>query len=446
MTSFTHDSPGTPAAAWSTAAQRATLPPLELSSYPRAVIVAAHPDDESLGAGGLIAEAVARGMRLTVVLATAGERSHPGSPTHGPAELAARRMREARQALALLAPDADLIFVGIGDGSVSEEQDRLATALVDLIGEEGDGTLLVAPWRRDGHPDHEAAGRAAAAAARRTDAHLVEYPIWWWHWSRPTETPWAAFRRLSLSESSRHRRELAIAAHASQVEPLSDAPGDEVLLTAAMLEHFSGPESLYVVEPATDDRLDRLHRDDPDPWGVDRRWYEERKRELVMAMLPQRGLGSVLDVGCSTGALTARLAERADRVTALDASPAAVAAARRRLGALIAGGEVRVEVAEAPRAWPSGRYDVAVVSEVGYFLSPGDLRRLALRLEESLGAQGTLVLCHWRHPISGWPLDGPRVHQLLRQWWPQPVQGRYADRDAEILVLAPESAWPEPTR
>jgi LmbE family N-acetylglucosaminyl deacetylase/SAM-dependent methyltransferase len=446
MKPFTHYSPGTPAAAWRGPDRPADLRGLSLDGFDRVVVVAAHPDDESLGAGGLLAEAADRALEITLVLATAGERSHPGSPTHTADALAVRRRGEAEAALSILAPEARMVFVDVPDGAVADAEDRLAARIVDVVGEAGEGTLVVAPWRRDGHPDHEAAGRAAAAAARRTDARLAEYPIWWWHWSEPSSAPWLAMRRLPIGAAAQERHARAIAAHTSQVLPLSDAPGDEVLLNADMLAHFSGPDQLYVVEPLTDERLDILHLEDPDPWGVDRRWYEERKRDLVMAMLPRRELGAVLDVGCSTGALTARLAERATRVTALDASPAAVAAARARLARPIAEGSVRVDVAEVPREWPAGRVEVAVLSEVGYFLSPRCLRDLAGRLQDSLDPSGTLVLCHWRHPIDGWPLDGPRVHELFESWWPHPVQGRYIDRDVEVLVLAPEPAWPEPTR
>lgn len=446
---FTHDGPGTSAAAWQARSERGALDSVDLSAYARVVVVAAHPDDESLGAGGLIAEAAALGHAVTLVLASAGEHSHPGSPTHSPERLAVRRRAEADAALDALAPDATLVFLGAVDGAVADAEERIAAALVEQIGEAGPGTLVVAPWRHDGHPDHEAAGRAAAAAAWRTDAHLLEYPVWWWHWSEPEDAPWTALRRLALSVEARERRDRAIAAHRSQVRPLSDRPGDEVLLTTGMLAHFAGGDELFVVEPRGDGRLDRLHQEGAEPWDVDRRWYEERKRELVLAALPHRRFDRIVDLGCSTGALTACLAERlseAGELVALDASPAALATAGRRLGDLVATGRVRLAVADLPDGWPEGGFDLAVLSEVGYFLSPGRLRRLAQRLEDSLRRDGVVVLCHWRHRVVGWPLDGPRAHRLLTDELTFPVQARYVDRDVEILVLAPDEVWPEPDR
>lgn len=459
---FTHDGPGTSAAQWRARPELRDLALVDLAPYQRLVVVAAHPDDESLGAGGLLAEAAAS-LEVTLVLATAGERSHPRSPTHSTEDLARRRRAEAEAALAILAPAARLVFVGAPDGAVAAAEDALTAALVEQIGEAGSGTLLVAPWREDGHPDHEAAGRAAAAAARRTDADLWEYPVWWWHWSRPEDAPWPALRRLPLSPEARERRDRAVAAHHSQVRPLSDEPGDEVLLTSAMLAHFEGPEELFVAGPCDDTRLERLHREVADPWGVDSRWYEERKRELVLATLPRRTFDRILDLGCSTGALTAGLAGRlapGGRLTALDASPTAVEAARRRLAEPIRDGLVEVRVASLPDDWPDerpgewpgdrpespGAADLVVISEVAYFLSPAGLRQLAANVERALRSDGVVVLCHWRHPVAGWPLDGPRAHALLCEQIARPPQGRYVDRDVEIVVLAPDDVWPEADR
>jgi hypothetical protein len=64
------------------------------------------------------------------------------------------------------------------------------------------GDLCLATWRGDGHPDHEAVGRAAARAARFVGATLWEFPVWAWHWARPgaIEVPW---HRSMASQSCR---------------------------------------------------------------------------------------------------------------------------------------------------------------------------------------------------------------------------------------------------
>ena len=170
--------------------------------------------------------------------------------------------------------------------------------------------LLCAPWRRDGHPDHEAVGRAAAVAAARTDARLVEYPVWLWHWGGEHDLPWDQALRLPLDAAALAAKRRAISAHASQVQPLSTEPGDEVLLGGDLLAHFDRDAEVFIAtdEPVEDDALDRVHRERPDPWQVDSP-YERRKRALTLASLPREHYGRILEVGCSVGALAVDLAQ-----------------------------------------------------------------------------------------------------------------------------------------
>ena len=173
-------------------------------------------------------------------------------------------------------------------------------------------------------------------------------------------------------------------------------------------------------------------------------WYERRKRNLLLAALPRERFRAGLEVGSSTGALAADLAGRCDELLVVDASAHAVAAARRRCGALPG---VSVEQRRVPSEWPpapSGGFDLVVLSEVGYFLSPRDLEELLGRIGTSLAPDGVLVLCHWRHEIEGWPLDGPDVHRIARASGVRPVAATYTDRDVELLVLAHPQVLPAP--
>lgn len=442
---FTHDGPGTDADTWRRHESWGAAPPLDLTNggepCTRLVVLAAHPDDESLGTGGLIALAQARGLAVYVVLLTAGEASHPDSPTVPRQDLAKRRLAEATAALAILAPDAPLVFLGATDGGVADVESTVTASLVDLIGD-GRRTLLVAPWAHDGHPDHEAAGRAAAAAARRTGARLLQYPIWMWHHCAPDSAPWPRMRRVDLPADVLSLKEQAIRAHTSQVEPLSDRPGDEVLLDGPLLAHFTSPVEHFVEDDNVEDEaLDDLHRSTPDPWGVDERWYEYRKRQLTLAALPRPRFRRALEVGCSRGALAEDLATRCDEVVAVDRSPMAVHAARKRLADLAG---TSVEEVDVPRQWPEGRFDLVVLSETGYFLSPAQLDRMIERVCESLTDDGVVLLCHWRHPVSGWVLDGPDVHERFRSSDLPDEAAHYEDRDVEIVVLCRPAHWPDP--
>ena len=56
------------------------------------------------------------------------------------------------------------------------------------------------------------------------------------------------------------------------------------------------------------------------------------------------------------------------------------------------------------------------------------------------------MLCHWRHPVKGWPLDGPEVHGAFARGGVPPVAATYRDRDVEIVVHATPDQWPDPLR
>ena len=87
--SFDHREPGTDPAAWTGFLDGLDAPAIDLAGTGSVVVVAPHPDDETLGAGGLIAAAAAVGVPVHVLLLTRGERSHPDSPTTTPEALAA---------------------------------------------------------------------------------------------------------------------------------------------------------------------------------------------------------------------------------------------------------------------------------------------------------------------------------------------------------------------
>ena len=216
------------------------VPPLELDGGPdgvnRLVVVSAHPDDESLGVGGLIATAHRAGLDVYVVLLTAGEASHPPGREMTRHALATERLAEMEAAVALLAPGTPVVFLGAPDGGAADVEDQMVVALRDIVGD-GERTLLVAPWRHDGHPDHEAAGRAAAEVARLSGARLVEYPLLMWRLSGPEEAPWEQMVRLDLDPEVLETKLAAIRAHASQLRALS--PGDPPALSGPMLAHFT---------------------------------------------------------------------------------------------------------------------------------------------------------------------------------------------------------------
>ena len=451
---FTHDRGGTPEEAWAGWDGLHRVPALDLRSEVFAgaaraaglLVVAAHPDDETLGAGGLVAAAAQAEVPVTVLVATAGEASHPDSPTTSPQELARRRVREVEAAVAVLAPDAVVRVLDLPDGEVMGHLDRLRAAVAD---HHRDGGVIAAPWRGDGHIDHEAAGTAAAEVARRSGALLLEYPIWAWHWARPGDprVPWAAAGRLELTPEVLRRKREAMALHVTQVAALSQRPGDEPLLSAAFLEHFERPAELVVVSRVTAspppetpperslpaqffDEFYATHG--PDPWGFADRWYERRKRALTLAALPQERFARAFEPGCSIGLLTVELAARCDTLLATDIAVAAVAQARARTAGLPG---VAVELGAVPADWPQGRFDLIVLSEVAYYCDRDDLEVLARRATGALTDDGVLLACHWRHPVPEYPLGGDVVHEVLAAQPGLELIAHHLEEDFRLDVL-----------
>ncbi|MDI3263262.1 MAG: SAM-dependent methyltransferase [Fulvimonas sp.] len=149
-----------------------------------------------------------------------------------------------------------------------------------------------------------------------------------------------------------------------------------------------------------------------DPFGYRSRWYEARKRQLLLASLPAERYAAGWEIGCSNGELTAALAPRCERLLAtdLDARAVALAAARNAPHPW-----VTVTRAQHPHDWPVGRFDLIVFSEVGYYLDATALVQMGERLGGSLCEGGVLVACHWRTPFSAAPQDGDAVHRQLRR-------------------------------
>ena len=184
------------------------------------LVLAPHPDDESLGCGGLIAACCARGLPPLVVVLTDGSR------------LASRLAQPSARAAGGAAPGggagggcgaraaaAPAGVPGRRDGAApagGPAMARLAARVAALLRAHR-LRVICTSWRHDPHCDHEAAHRIAAAAAARTGARLLAYPVW--GWLRPGEDalPGAAptGARLAMRRHLPAKRR-AVRAHASQ--------------------------------------------------------------------------------------------------------------------------------------------------------------------------------------------------------------------------------------
>ena len=449
-TGFDHRDPGTAEEEWVRSGLLELAAPLDIGGLRRLIVVAAHPDDETLGAGGLIAEADGLGVAVTVVVATAGEGSHPLSATRRPAELAVRRRAEVQAALGQLAPTAVLRQLDIPDGAVAAWVGRLATEIHAVVGTDGDddvggggsGTWIVAPWQQDRHPDHEAAAEAAREVARANNCRLLQYPIWAWHWATPSDGTLRPemLTGLALTDASQAAKRRALAAHRSQTEPLSDEPGDEAVVPPGFRDHFNRSRELFVELPDIDspagslgrEYFDGFYTSGADPWGFETRWYEKRKRAITLASLPRERFRSAFEPGCAIGVLSLELAERCDRLLASDISAAPLALAGQRS----AGRQgVTFRQLRVPQEWPTGPFDLIVLSEIGYYCDAADLSLLIEAATTSLSTDGVMVACHWRHPVADYPLSGDEVHELLRRQSGLDLLVEHVEEDFRLDVL-----------
>lgn len=430
MVSFDHRDTGTLETDWQGSDRLGALAPLDLvrltGNRPVQLLVfAAHPDDETLGAAGLVRRLSSEGARVGYVVATDGESSHPASPTTSSADLVQVRRTELVAAVEHVAPAASVHLLGLPDGGLREHRtelraavDAVLVAAVSSADREGRSVLLCAPWAGDGHRDHRIVGEVARELAAERGIPLLEYPVWFWHWAAPDDSthPWASMRRLDLSEEELAARRISMAEHRSQTAPLSDLPGDEALLGPEMLQHFDRSCEVYVVTPSEDEPpagasslgeefFDDFYTGRADPWGFESRWYEERKRAVTLASLPRPRFRAGLEIGCSTGVLTEALAERCDTILGVDIATAPLEAARRRLG-----DRARLERLTTPQEWPEGEFDLVVLSEVGYYYALDDLTTMLDKAVGSLAPDGVLLLCHWRHAVAEYPLGGDEVH------------------------------------
>jgi SAM-dependent methyltransferase len=171
----------------------------------------------------------------------------------------------------------------------------------------------------------------------------------------------------------------------------------------------------------------------PDPYGLADRWYEARKYDLTVALLPRERYGSAFEPGCSIGVLTERLASRCDRLLACDAIPDAVAAARSRTAGRAG---VQVEQRVVPGEWPMGSFDLVVFSEILYYFDDADLQQVLRLGLLALRPGGHLIAVHWRHPAPDHPRAGDEVHEILAADRRLARLARYRDPDFTAEVYA----------
>lgn len=208
--------PGTPAQSWIDWLRG--RPVLDVRECPALVVVAPHPDDETLGLGAMAAMVRARGIEVTVLELSNGGAAYPELSRLERVWLERDRRAEVLRATARLGV-AEPLWLNLPDGDLAAHHDAMVEAIGDVLSGRPAGAWCAATWRGDGHPDHEAAGRAAAEAAARSSARLLEFPVWTWHWALPGDAavPWETMSTVPHDRTAFARKQEAVKEFRSQL-------------------------------------------------------------------------------------------------------------------------------------------------------------------------------------------------------------------------------------
>lgn len=209
---------------------------MQLAGVRRAVIVAPHPDDETIGCGGLMLRLMRRGASVRVVVVTDGGASHRNSTRFPRARLVRERARELRRAVALLGVPAGRVqLLGLPDGGLRTlargDRARLVRALAHLARAD----LVAMPMPDDAHPDHRAVARACAR--RNGWRRRIGYGVW------PAGKAARPTRSLVLGSDLR-RKAMALSRHATQLGRITDDP-QGFTIDCTTLARFLRPVERY---------------------------------------------------------------------------------------------------------------------------------------------------------------------------------------------------------
>ncbi len=222
------------------------------------LVVAPHPDDETLGCGAALAAALEAGRTVAVVLLTDGEMSHPRSKRFAMGALVALRRAELEAALATLAGSSpanmpSVRALNLPDGRVpasGPEAERAAGEIAAVARSVGARTIWCT-WRGDPHCDHVAAASLCDLAAAKLAADGHEPLL------RRDYAVWGRFgaalpggERLHAFHPGDHAaaKAAAMASYASQLTPLIDDDPDGFVMPPTLVRHFTTAPEIFIEE------------------------------------------------------------------------------------------------------------------------------------------------------------------------------------------------------
>lgn len=224
-----------------------------LSNHGSVLVLAPHPDDESLGCGAAIAALTHLGRQAQVIVVTDGGYSHPNSRSVSTEKLRQLRAKEVAHSVDILTSGQGPVPVMLGypDKDAPHSDAQLEEAITRILRHMTPCTTAVwSTWGGDPHSDHERTARLAARlVARCPSLELWSYPIWG---RFDPNVPNFCPESLVLFETGiwQSCKAEAIAAHVSQMTGfISDDPHG-FRMTEAHQKHFLTSPEIFLREPA----------------------------------------------------------------------------------------------------------------------------------------------------------------------------------------------------
>ena len=216
------------------------------------MVLAPHADDESLGCGGLIAEACKQGIEVWVCIVTDGTGSHPKSASYPADRLMVLRESEAHAAASALGlASAQVVFLRHRDGSALRRRQEFRQAVervASMVRDHGIRTICTSS-RLDLHRDHKAANRLAKTVGKRAGCRVLSYPIWLWDLPGRSWLPLRTISGCRIDITAHLKaKTAAIACHRSQVSRMIMDDADHVPLTPTFLDTFKRPFEVFIVD------------------------------------------------------------------------------------------------------------------------------------------------------------------------------------------------------
>lgn len=153
--------------------------------------------------------------------------------------------------------------------------------------------------------------------------------------------------------------------------------------------------------------FEKIYEKDEDPWDYTSSEYEAEKYRATLKALARGRYDSAFEIGCSIGVLTERLAKKCEKLLSVDASEKAVEEAKERCKNLP---NVEFRVMQIPAELPAGKFDLVLISEVGYYLSPEDWQAAMEEIFAHLAEKAQVALVHWTPPVHDYPQTGDEIH------------------------------------